>query len=245
MEEVLSIVARSIETKNRLLIGVVNAAKLVNMRRDSVLRDAVLKSDLILADGMSVVWASRILGRRLPERVPGIDLMHAMLRHGQQHNYRVYCFGATQEVLEATVAKFNAWYPDVVIVGKRNGYFKPEEEPKIVEHIRAAQPDILLVAMSPPKKEVFLARWSDELDVPVCHGVGGAFDVVAGKTKRAPLSWQRLGLEWLYRVVQEPGRMWRRYLVTNTLFCGMILREFMLGSRPSDDNADTSEVRLK
>ena len=88
--------------------------------------------------------------------------------------------------------------------------------------ISSARPDILLVGMTSPKKERFLARWSDALTVPVCHGVGGSFDVLAGKVRRAPLLWQRLGLEWLYRVKQEPRRLWRRYLVTNTVFCAMV-----------------------
>ena len=233
MDEVLSCVDTTIKRRSRLLIGVVNAAKIVNMRRNPVLRDAVLRSDLILADGMSVVWASRLLGQSLPERVPGIDLMHEMLRQGRGRGYRVYCFGASQDVLDKTVARINERYPGVMIVGKRNGYYDAEDEPKIVEDISAARPDILFVAMSPPKKEIFLARWANELSVPVCHGVGGAFDVVAGKTKRAPVFWRRHGLEWLYRVVKEPRRMWKRYLVTNTIFVVLVMREFLLG--PSSD----------
>ena len=106
--------------------------------------------------------------------------------------------------------------------------FTSQEEPGIVAALADAKPDILLVGMSSPKKERFLARWSDQLGVSVCHGVGGSFDVLAGKVRRAPRGWQRLGLEWLYRVCQEPRRLWRRYLVTNTLFCGLVMKEFSL-----------------
>jgi N-acetylglucosaminyldiphosphoundecaprenol N-acetyl-beta-D-mannosaminyltransferase len=225
MEQVVSLVDDTIARRATLLLGVVNAAKLVNMRRDKRLRKAVLAADMILADGVAVVWASRLLGRRLPERVTGIDLMHEMLQRGTDRHYRVFCLGATDEVLETTVARIRADYPGVVVAGYRNGYFSSDNELEIVESIRAARPDILLAAMSSPKKEIFLERWFGRLDVPICHGVGGAFDVLAGKVRRAPDGWQRLGLEWLYRVVQEPRRLWRRYMVTNTLFGIMVLRE--------------------
>jgi N-acetylglucosaminyldiphosphoundecaprenol N-acetyl-beta-D-mannosaminyltransferase len=225
MDEVLALIDRAISDRSRLQIGVVNAAKIVNMRRDEVLRNDVLSSDIIVPDGTSVVWASRILGRPLPERVAGIDLMMGMLRHGNEHRYRIYCLGATDEVLEKATARIAADYPGVELVGQHNGYFTAEEEPAIADEIIAAKPDILLVGMSSPKKEKFLSRWSEKLDVPVCHGVGGSFDVMAGKVQRAPERWQRLGLEWLFRVKQEPRRLWKRYLVTNTLFLTMVAGE--------------------
>jgi N-acetylglucosaminyldiphosphoundecaprenol N-acetyl-beta-D-mannosaminyltransferase len=227
MTEVLGVVDRAVRSRDRLHIGVVNAAKIVNMRRDKLLRQDVLSSDLILADGMAVVWAARILGCHLPERVAGIDLMLGMFEQGNRRGYRVYCLGATDDVLVEVVRRLTEEYSRIQVVGQRNGYFSAEEQEQVAGEIRAARPDILLVAMTSPKKEQFLARWSAHLDVPVCHGVGGSFDVFAGKVQRAPEMWQRLGLEWLYRVKQEPRRLWRRYLVTNTLFCSLVLREFM------------------
>ena len=227
MADALSLVDEAIARRGSLLIGAVNAAKVVNMRRDAGLRTAVLRSDLILADGMAVVWAARLLGVGVPERVSGIDLMYGMLDRGRQRGYRVYCLGASEAVLADVTARIPAAYPGVVVCGAHHGYFGDKDEPVIVEAIRAARPDILLVAMSPPKKELFLARWAEHLGVPVMHGVGGAFDVLAGKVRRAPGGWQRWGLEWLYRVIQEPRRMWRRYLVTNTLFCTMVLVELL------------------
>lgn len=239
VDDVLNVVDGIIERRERLLIGVVNAAKLVNMHRDAALGDAVATSDMVLADGIAVVWAAKILHRPLPERVAGIDLMHGMLHRGNDRGYRVFCLGARQDALEKAVVSIQNSYPGVTIAGMRNGYFDPEQEAEIVAEINASSPDILFVAMSPPKKEFFMAKWADELEVPICHGVGGAFDVLAGLVRRAPESWQRLGLEWLYRVKQEPRRMWRRYLVTNILFCGMVLGELMGrysrsdGKRPS------------
>jgi N-acetylglucosaminyldiphosphoundecaprenol N-acetyl-beta-D-mannosaminyltransferase len=227
MGQVLDRVDKAIVERDRLRIGIVNAAKLVHMRRDATLRADVLSCDLILADGVPVVWASRLLGRPLPERVAGIDLMLGMLRRGNQAGYRVYCLGASEGVLAAAVTRITREYRGIRLAGYHHGYFTPQEEPALVAAIAGAQPDILLVGISSPGKERFLARWSDQLGVPVCHGVGGSFDVLAGKVRRAPLAWQRLGLEWLYRVKQEPRRLWRRYLVTNTLFCGMVLSAFV------------------
>lgn len=227
MDEVLDRVDQAVAERRPLHLGVVNAAKIVTMRRDRELREAVLASDLILADGMSVVWAGRLLGHPVRERVAGIDLMLGMLRRGQTRGYRVYCLGATPEVLERATERIAADYPGVVIAGRHHGYFSAEEEAAVAADVAAARPDILLVAMTSPKKERFLARWAGEMAVPVCHGVGGSFDVLAGVVRRAPDRWQRLGLEWLFRLAQEPRRLWRRYLVTNTIFCALVIRELV------------------
>lgn len=236
LAEALDRVEAAIRDRSRLQIGVVNAAKVVNMQRDALLRDDVLSSDLILADGIAVVWAGRLLGRRLPERVAGIDLMTGILRRGAERGWRVYCLGATDDVLVRAAERMLRDHPGIQVVGSQHGYFTAEQEAAVARTIAEASPDVLFVAITSPKKEKFLARWSGALGVPVCHGVGGSFDVLAGKVRRAPALWQRLGLEWLYRVVQEPGRLWKRYLVTNTLFCGLVLKE-LLGAdrgRPAD-----------
>jgi N-acetylglucosaminyldiphosphoundecaprenol N-acetyl-beta-D-mannosaminyltransferase len=225
--EALARIDETIRRKGRLHIGVVNAAKIVNMHRNALLMADVLSSDLILADGVSVVWASRLLRQPLPERVAGIDLMMGIFARAHRQRYRIYCLGATDAVLDKVTRRLAAEYPGLVLAGCRNGYFAEEDEPAVAAGIARTHPDVLLVAMTSPKKEQFMARWGRQLHVPVCHGVGGSFDVFAGKVQRAPEAWQRLGLEWLYRVKQEPRRLWRRYLVTNTLFCGMILGEFL------------------
>jgi N-acetylglucosaminyldiphosphoundecaprenol N-acetyl-beta-D-mannosaminyltransferase len=231
MEQALDLVDRSVRARESLQIGVVNAAKVVNMRRDRLLREDVLSSDVILADGAPVVWASRMLGCSLPERVAGIDLMMGILARGRNRGYRVYCLGATPEVLDAASARIVAECPGLELVGRHHGYFTSEEEPALARDIAATRADVLFIAMTSPRKEEFLARWGRRLGVSVCHGVGGSFDVLAGKVRRAPPAWQRLGLEWLYRVKQEPRRLWRRYLVTNTLFCVLLARE-VLGQIP-------------
>ena len=228
MTTALDLVDVAIETRHRLHVGVVNAAKVVNMGRDPVLRRDVLSSDLILADGIAIVWASRLLGRALPERVTGIDLMIGILDRGNTHRYSVYCLGASEAVSTKVASRIAIEYPNVSVCGRHHGYFSEADEHLVVADIVAARPDILFVAMTSPKKETFMAKWVDQMNVPVCHGVGGSFDVFAGDVERAPVSWQRLGLEWLYRVKQEPRRLWRRYLTTNLLFFWMVIKELWL-----------------
>ena len=225
LSQALDGVHAAISKRKSLHIGVVNAAKIVNMKRNPKLQEALRNADVIYADGMSVVWASRFLGKPIPERIAGIDLMTGILDRGRQHHYRIYCLGAKQHVVEEVCERFNSDYPGVVIVGWRDGYFSPDEEESVATAIRDARPDVLLVAIASPKKEQFMARWAEHMNVPVLHGVGGAFDIVAGNVMRAPESWQRLGLEWLYRIKQEPRRLWKRYLVTNTLFAQMVFAE--------------------
>jgi len=232
----MAMIHYTIAARGRLQIGVVNAAKLVNMSRQPDLRRDVLSCDVIFADGMSVVWASRVLGRPLPERVAGIDLMDAILARASKEGWRIYCLGAERDVLAAALAAFVDRYPGAQFVGSHHGYFKAADEPAIVAEIAAARPDVLLVGMTSPWKEQFIARWNKELQVPVCHGVGGSFDIAGGKVRRAPAMWQGAGLEWLYRVLQEPRRLWRRYLVTNLLFTRMVMLEVArrFTSRPKD-----------
>lgn len=227
MADVLDAIHDAIRSRRKLHIGVVNAAKIVNMHRDPALGEDVRSSDMVFADGAAVVWASKLLGHSLPERVAGIDIMTSVLERGQREGYRVFCLGAAQEVLEKTIACIEREHPGVVVAGSQDGYFQPEQEQAVAEKIRDSRADVLFVAITSPKKERFMAKWSAVMNVPVVHGVGGSFDVLAGKVRRAPELWQRLGLEWLYRVLQEPRRLWKRYAVTNTLFVGMLMRELL------------------
>ncbi len=231
MDDALGVCAECIETRTRLLIGVVNAAKVVKMNMRDDLKEAVDDADLTLADGMSVVWASKVLGKPLPERVAGIDLFENLLALANEKAYSVFLLGATQEVLDEVARLVGERYPNARLVGTRNGYFTENESESVANQIAAVSPDLLFVAMTSPKKEIFLSQWSGTMNIAVCHGVGGSFDVMAGKVERAPRIWQATGLEWLYRVKQEPRRLWKRYTVTNTLFLWMLLRERLFGPR--------------
>jgi N-acetylglucosaminyldiphosphoundecaprenol N-acetyl-beta-D-mannosaminyltransferase len=217
----------ALDGDQRVLVGVVNAAKVVNLRSDSFLRDSLLECDLLVADGQSVVWASRILRRPLPERVAGIDLFESLLDLANREGRSIYLLGAQAEVLANVVDVVEHRWPDLRVVGARDGYFTTEETARVAEDIRRAAPDMLFLGMTSPKKEIFLATHGNALGVHVLHGVGGSFDVMAGLTRRAPERWQRLGMEWAYRLVQEPGRLWRRYLTTNTAFIGLVAHDLV------------------
>ena len=205
----------------------INVAKLVGLNRDAELAQIVAESALVNADGQGVVWASRLLGRPLPERVAGIDLMHRLLALSAERGYRVYVLGAEREVLERAVGLLREEYPALEFAGWHDGWFSAGETEAVCDEIRGCAPDILFVAMSTPGKEQFLATHGPGLGVPFAMGVGGAIDVVAGVTKRAPRAWQRAGLEWLYRLLQEPRRMFRRYARTNAAFAVMLVRELV------------------
>ena len=229
MNGVLEDCRNAILSRSRYLIGMVNAAKIVRMRRQPLLRQSIIESDVVLADGMAVVWASRLLGHPLPERVAGIDLFEQLLQLCSREGYSVFFLGATADVLDHMVDSIRVRWPALRIAGMQEGYFSEDESQHVAEVIAKSKPDILFVGITSPKKEVFIARYGERINVPVCHGVGGSFDIFAGITRRAPLIWQRCGMEWLYRVCQEPGRMWKRYLVTNTVFIALLIREIYRG----------------
>jgi N-acetylglucosaminyldiphosphoundecaprenol N-acetyl-beta-D-mannosaminyltransferase len=229
MDETISIIDKAIRERKQLHHVVVNAAKLVYMQKDKELYDSVVNCDIINPDGQAVVWASRFLGQALKERVAGIDLMQNLVKLASEKNYKVFFFGAKEEVVKGVVDKYSEMYSSEIIAGYRNGYFKKEEEETIAKQIASSGADILFVAISSPTKEIFLNKYKDIINTPFIMGVGGSFDVVAGKVNRAPLWMQNAGLEWFYRFLQEPRRMWRRYLVTNSLFIYYMLKEKVLG----------------
>lgn len=225
MKETIDLIDDSIREKKSIQHIVVNAAKLVHMQNDEELYQSVVASDIINADGMAVVWAAGLLGKPLPERVSGVDLMQELVILASQKKYRIFFFGGKEEVVSEVVRKYTSIFGEEIIAGYRNGYFAKEDEMDIANKIADSKADILFVAISSPTKEIFLNTYKNHLKVPFIMGVGGSFDVVAGKVKRAPLWMQKSGLEWLYRLIQEPRRMWKRYLVTNSLFLFYILKE--------------------
>jgi biofilm PGA synthesis N-glycosyltransferase PgaC len=196
----------------------VNASHVCMVRRDPELAKACRAGDLIVADGMSVVWALRASGQPAPERVAGVDLMARLLSAAGQHRLRVFFLGAKPEVVAKLVERCRSQYPGLQIAGFRDGYFRADEQPRIIEDIQASRADFLFVGMPSPFKETWCERHRDRLQVPVIVGVGGSFDVLAGFIKRAPRWVQRTGLEWLWRLLMEPRKLWKRYLTTNVEF---------------------------
>ena len=222
MDESLSVIEGFIASGRPHQHVVVNVDKLVKARRDPSLARIVDDCALINADGMPVVWASKLLGMGLRERVAGIDLFDALMRRSAEKGWRVFLLGAKPEVVADVKRIYETRCPGLVIAGARHGYWKPDEEASIAEQVRLAHADILFVAISSPKKEQFLARWQPHMRVPFAMGVGGSFDVAAGRVNRAPAWMQRSGFEWLYRFLQEPRRMFRRYFVDDMAFVGML-----------------------
>jgi len=226
MQETLEIVDNSISQGNQLHHVVVNAGKIVAMQKDLQLRKSVNESDLINADGQAVVWASKVLGKPLKERVAGIDLMENLVKLAHQKNYKIFFFGAQEEVVKKVVDTYTNQFSPNIIAGYRNGYFKKNDEQSIAQEIGKSGANILFVAISSPTKENFLYENKALLQkINFVMGVGGSFDVIAGKVKRAPLWMQKSGLEWFFRFAQEPKRMWKRYLVGNSKFVRLVIRE--------------------
>ena len=226
MSDTLDLILDNVEKDNQIHHVVVNAGKIVAMQDDPQLRKSVNESDLINADGQAVVWASRLLGKPIVERVAGIDLMENLVKLAHENGLKIFFFGAKEEVVKKVTQIYAERYSPQIIAGYRNGYFDKSEEESIADHIAASGAHILFVAISSPTKENFLFENKNRLsNVNFIMGVGGSFDVVSGKVKRAPLWMQKIGLEWFYRFLQEPGRMWKRYLIGNSKFIWLVLKE--------------------
>ena len=203
---------------------VLNAAKVVAMHDDPELHRIIESCDLINADGMSIVWTSRLLRRPLPERVAGIDLFLRLVEAAGVDGFTVFLLGAEQRVVDTCKERLEARVPGVKIVGARNGFWTSDQD--VIAEVRAVRPDMLFLAVPSPRKEFWLRANLEALDVPFVMGVGGSFDVVAGKTSRAPRCLQRIGMEWTWRLVQEPRRMIKRYAVGNSRFVALTYAEW-------------------
>ena len=224
MAETVELARRAMRSRQRLQHVCLNVAKLVNMRRDPALAADIASSDLVGIDGIGIVWAARCLGLPVRDRVAGIDLLAELLALCAAEGFKPYFLGATSEIIHKSVVRVRQQYPTICFAGLRDGYFRPEQELEIVDQIRCSGADCLFIGMPTPRKERFLAAHRDSLNVPFIMGVGGSFDILAGTVRRAPTGMQTCGLEWLYRVYQEPRRMWWRYARTNALFAGLLAR---------------------
>ncbi len=225
MEETLSKIESFIESGEPHQHGVVNVDKVVKASRDPELLGIINQCALVNVDGMPVVWASRLLGKPLKERVAGVDLFTALVKRSAVRGWRVFFLGGREEVVRAVKEFYGRNLPRLQVAGYRNGYWTPEEEPGVVKQIADSRAQLLFVAISSPQKERFLGRYQAEMKIPFAMGVGGTFDVVTGRVKRAPLWMQRSGLEWFYRFLQEPGRMFKRYFIDDMYFFWLLLAE--------------------
>jgi len=225
MEETVARVAAFVQSGTPHQHVVLNVDKLVKASRDPGLRRIINGCALISVDGMPVVWAARLLGKPLKERVAGIDLFESLMARAAGSGWRVFLLGAREEVVCGVKRIYEQKYPGLTVVGARNGYFSAGQEPGVAEQIAASRADLLFVAISSPQKEQFLDRYQALMRVPFAMGVGGTFDVAVGKVKRAPRWMQNSGLEWFYRFLQEPRRMFRRYFIEDMAFVWLFVKE--------------------
>ena len=202
-----------------------NASHLVAMHDDPALRQAAQAADLVTPDGMSLVWAGRLLGGEIPERVAGIDLLEALLRGAPKQGLRVFLLGAKPAIMERFVAHCRVTYPGIEIAGWRDGYFTESQHPEVIQQIAEARADMLFLGMPSPFKDLWCEKHRDAFGVKLIMGVGGAFDVLAGEVTRAPGWMQVAGLEWAWRLWLEPRRLWKRYLLGNSRFVWLLVKE--------------------
>jgi N-acetylglucosaminyldiphosphoundecaprenol N-acetyl-beta-D-mannosaminyltransferase len=211
----------------------VNAAKVVMAREDARLRDALEHADLVAVDGQPVVWASRLLHRPVPARVAGVDYMNEILSLANRFGWRVFFLGSTADVLAEVERHCRNRLPGLVVAGRHHGYFPPADDGRAADLIRDARPDVLFVALPSPRKEYWLDESARRSGVPLAVAVGGSYEVLVGRVARAPELWQRAGLEWFWRTLQEPKRLSRRYLKTNSRFLVMLGSEWLRSLRGS------------
>jgi N-acetylglucosaminyldiphosphoundecaprenol N-acetyl-beta-D-mannosaminyltransferase len=204
-----------------------NVALLIWSRKDRFLRNVYRSCDIVTVDGMAIYYALHLIGTPVKESLSASLMFFPLLGLAQERGWGVYLLGAKEPVLQAAVRNLKQRFPSLRIVGARNGYFDADNPSDVVCDIRRAAPDILLLGMSTPMKERFAAEHLEEMNVPVTLGVGGMFDIAAGLAKFAPRWIRILCLEWLYRLVQEPRRMWRRYLTTNVAFLWLLQKELI------------------
>ncbi len=217
-KDVIDWVAAGQNTGRPRYITTVNVAILMMMRKNYRLKRFIRDSNLTVVDGLPIVWLSKLIGKPLPERVTGIDLCNSLSAFANRSGQSVYLLGATQEILDRTQNQLLRDNPGLIIAGTSNGYFGPEDTAHQVEKINQSRADILFVAMGVPRQEYFLQDNLERLNVKLAIAIGGSFDVIAGAKKRAPLWIQQTGLEWLFRAMQEPRRLAKRYIVTNAQF---------------------------
>lgn len=201
-----------------------NAHTMNTCYKEPALRAALEQSNLLLADGSGVLWGSKLVGKSLSYNLNGTDLIPALCREGRTRGLSIYLLGAKPGVADDAAANLLAACPGLTIAGKRDGYFKTNEIENVLADIRDAKPHVLLVAMGVPNQELWISQHADRLPGITCIGVGGLFDFLAKRVKRAPWIFRAIGMEWFWRMMMEPGRLWRRYLIGNIVYFGHLFR---------------------
>lgn len=214
-----------IKTKKPHMVFTPTAELIVRANENKDLQNIYNSTDLLTVDSFVVYYAAKLCRIPVKEPISAVRLMFKFLEIAHKKGYRLYLLGAKEDVVNKVVENIKIRYPKIHIVGYHNGYFDFGKDSEIIQDIKDKNPDVLFVAMSSPLKENFINKNLRQMNVPVCMGVGGSFDIIAGKCRLAPGWISRLGLEWFFRLAQEPGRLWKRYLVTNTKFLVFFIKE--------------------
>lgn len=225
LQESVVYIKRLLKGQENHYIITPNAAHIVLFQKDEEFRKAYAKASLVLPDGMPLIWASRLLKPRLKERITGTDVLFSLCELSMREKYKIFLLGAGQEVIEKARNTLLNKFPGLHITGIHNGYFNNDK--KIKEEINERQPDILFIGIGFSKQEKWINKNINQLNVKVAIAIGGVFDVIAGKFKPAPRLIQNYGLEWLWRLFQEPRRLWKRYLIGNTIFIWLVAKELL------------------
>lgn len=232
MEDAVSEVAALARAEPGRRVVVMNANKAWQARRDDRLRRSIESADLLIAE-YAMTWAAGMLGRSGVAHVGGLTLMVRLLDEAERRGWSIYLLGARAEVCGALAGRLRRERPALRIAGHHHGYLDGASEARVRAELRERRPELVFVAMGSPLQEYTMEMLAEDAGARVMMGVGGSFDVLAGHKRDAPRWMRGRGLEWIYRLVQDPRRMWRRYLVTNTWFVGAVLRERLLGP-PAD-----------
>lgn len=226
-KETIDRIFREINRGKSIYLCTVNVAILMAMRANQRLQKFINNADIIVADGKPLVWFAPLFGVQLPERIAGIDLIYELCRKAEEKKLGVYFLGAKSHVLKEAVRKIQNSYPKLKISGFSDGYFTADEALERVSDINRSGADILFVAMGVPRQDYFIDAYRKNLNVKLSIGVGGSLDVISGEMRRAPKLLQKIGLEWLFRLTQEPKRLFKRYLVTNFQFLLLIFKQLI------------------
>ncbi|MDQ0902967.1 MULTISPECIES: WecB/TagA/CpsF family glycosyltransferase [unclassified Paenibacillus] len=213
MDQTVAYLTNAIEQRQPHQVITANPIMVMAAQDDPAYLSMMQRAELIVPDGTGVVWAAKYVGEPVVERVPGYDLIHELMKVGESKGWKVYLLGASNEVIQAAAEKLRTAYPRVKLVGVRDGYFKDEQDAEVIQDIVDAAPDLLFVGRSAANQEPWIGKYKQQIGVPVMMGVGGSFDVLSGKLKRAPVLFQKLRLEWFYRLMQEPWRYKRMLLL--------------------------------
>lgn len=226
LEDVRDHLMRELLAGTRRVVVTANTDHVVRLHRHPDLVATYLAADLVLADGMPLIWGSRLVGASLPERVTGVDLMNALCEGLASEGKGVFLLGSTEDVLAHAARALTERYPGIHVTGTHHGFFAPDQDLAVLSAVNRSGADAVFIGMGSPRQERWATDHAEELDAPLILCVGGSLEVLAGRRLRAPLWVQRAGLEWSYRLLQEPRRLWKRYLVEDAAFVPILAREW-------------------